>query len=79
MVEAMEDQPLGAFETDKAVVDITCPRSGKIKVLFRWVAEVVKVDFPVAKFEVLDRRRLQSSAIRACSSLSYKPTRFSSP
>jgi pyruvate dehydrogenase E2 component (dihydrolipoamide acetyltransferase) len=58
--DVAEDQPLGAFETDKALVDIPCPWSGKIKVLFCSVGQVVKVGSPVAEFEVLDCRRLRS-------------------
>ena len=45
------DQPLVSVETDKAVVEIPAPWSGKLAALFGKVGDVVKVGAPLAEIE----------------------------
>ena len=45
------DQPLVSVETDKAIVDIPAPYSGKIEKLFAGQGEIVRVGAPLAGFE----------------------------
>jgi 2-oxoisovalerate dehydrogenase E2 component (dihydrolipoyl transacylase) len=44
------DQPLVAVETEKAVVEIPSPRSGRIKALLAELGDIVKVGAPLVEF-----------------------------
>ena len=45
------DQPLLSVETDKAVVEVLSPRSGRIKDLFGAAGDIVKVGAPLVAFD----------------------------
>ncbi|MCX8102103.1 MAG: E3 binding domain-containing protein, partial [Geminicoccaceae bacterium] len=45
------DQPLVAVETDKAVVEVPAPRSGRIRALLAEPGAIVKVGAPLVEFE----------------------------
>ncbi len=45
------NQPLLAVETDKAVVEIPSPQSGRIKCLHAEIGDIVKVGMPLVEFE----------------------------
>ena len=47
------NQPLVAVETDKAVVEIPSPQSGRIKRLHAEIGDIVKVGAPLVEFETL--------------------------
>lgn len=49
------DQPLVAVETDKAVVEVPSPRSGRIAKLFGAPGEVIRVGSPLVEFEQDDK------------------------
>ena len=49
------DQPLVSIETDKAIVEIPSPQSGRIKALYGAVGDVVGVGSDLAEFEDADR------------------------
>ena len=44
------DQPLVSVETDKAVVEVPSPRSGRIAHLFGAKGDIVKVGAPLVEF-----------------------------
>ena len=45
------DQPLVSVETDKAVVEIPSPQSGRIAVLHGGVGDIIQVGAPIVDFE----------------------------
>ncbi len=45
------DQPLVSVETDKAVVEIPSPQSGRIAVLHGGVGDIIEVGAPIVEFE----------------------------
>lgn len=47
----VSDQPLVSVETDKAVVDIPSPQSGRITTLFGAPGDIVKVGAPLVEFD----------------------------
>lgn len=49
------DQPLVAVETDKAVVEVPSPRSGRIARLYGAKGDVIKVGQPLVEFETKER------------------------
>src|SRR5258708_37616965 len=46
----VSDQPLVSVETDKAVVEVPSPRSGRITRLFGAKGDLVKVEAPLVEF-----------------------------
>ncbi len=57
----VEDQPLLSIETDKALVDIPSPVSGKLMAIYVKVGEVVAIGTLIAEFET--ESRVDSGAI----------------
>jgi pyruvate dehydrogenase E2 component (dihydrolipoamide acetyltransferase) len=49
------DQPLLSVETDKAVVEVPAPRSGRIAALLAEPGAIVKVGAPLVEFEEVER------------------------
>jgi pyruvate dehydrogenase E2 component (dihydrolipoamide acetyltransferase) len=45
------DQPLVSVETEKAVVEIPSPQSGRIAELFAGVGDIVRIGAPLVAFE----------------------------
>jgi pyruvate dehydrogenase E2 component (dihydrolipoamide acetyltransferase) len=48
--EVKEDQPLLSVETEKAIVEIPCPRDGRIKRLLAKPGDILKVGAPLVEF-----------------------------
>src|SRR5690606_20090010 len=49
--QVVADQPLVSVETDKAVVEVPSPRSGRIGELFAAEGDIIKVGAPLVTFE----------------------------
>ena len=70
----VEDQPLVSVETDKAVVDIPSPWSGRVAELFVAPGDILAIGAPLAKFDI-DGGHADAGAIVALLRYSTRPGR----
>ncbi len=61
--EVTIDTPLISVETDKAIVDIPCPRSGRIVRLFGEVGDLVETGKPLVEFSDGDEQSVDSGTV----------------
>ncbi|MEH7387697.1 biotin/lipoyl-containing protein, partial [Bacillus sp. JJ1521] len=53
-----EDEPIAEVQTDKALIEITSPVSGKVREIFYQEGEVAEVESVIISFDIHDKQSL---------------------